>query len=439
MKEEKKMFGYTKKEYQTFKKYAWRALLGFSILYCFLYCGRLNLSSAMPLMMKQEGWSAAQLGILSSVFFWTYGIGHLFNGRLGEIAGVNRFITASVILSAIVNILISFQSSLAMIVVLWGINGYVQSMAWAPGMSLLSKWWPGNSRGFATGLANGFSGFGQAVSMIAVLISFSLAPQMGWRAAFIFPVLIAVVMAVIYALIVKERPEKVNLKEYKEDSRSEAMEKEMEDVVKGKGKLYPYIYLIRQWKFDVWLLIIAFANIARYGLLTWIPLYFTNCMGVDIKAGLMGSLLLPIGMGIGTLVIPTLTDKYCANDRLPAVILCSFIGGICIVAMLFTKNMVIVSALLFIGGFFLYAINGLVWAFAIDVGGRTFSGTASGILDFVAYVGASVQAILFGFSVNKGNWNLLFITIATVCVFMIILAFLAAHGSKHKVKNMITE
>lgn len=203
-----------------------------------------------------------------------------------------------------------------MIVVLWGINGYVQSMAWAPGMSLLSKWWPGNSRGFATGLANGFSGFGQAVSMIAVLISFSLAPKMGWRAAFIFPVLIAVVMAVI---------------------------------------------------------------------------------------------------------------------------LCSFIGGICIAAMLFTKNMVIVSALLFIGGFFLYAINGLVWAFAIDVGGRTFSETASGILDFVAYVGASVQAILYGFSVNKGNWNLLFITIAAVCVFMIILAFLAAHGSKHKVKNMVTE
>lgn len=428
----KSTFGYTPEQYKTFKKNAWKALLGFSVLYCFLYCGRLNLSSAMPLMMEEEGWTAAQLGILSSVFFWTYGIGHLFNGRLGEIVGVNRFIVGSVLLSAIVNIVISFQSSLPVIIVLWGINGYFQSMAWAPGMSLLSKWWPGNSRGFATGMANGFSGFGQAVAMVAVLVSFTVAPSMGWRAAFIFPVVIAAAMTVIYIFMVKANPQAVGLPDYQDSSSNAEQEKKMADVINGKGKLYPYIYLVKQWKFDIWLLIIAFANIARYGLLTWVPLYFTNSIGVDISEGLMGSLLLPIGMGLGTLVIPTLTDRYCKEDRLPAVILCAIVGGAAIVGLLFTTNMVAVSVLLFIAGFFLYAINGLVWAFALDVGGRQFAGTASGILDFVAYLGASVQAIVFGFSVEKDNWNMLFATIAAVCAAMVILSLIASRGSSRK-------
>jgi sugar phosphate permease len=111
-------------------------------------------------MVKEMGWTTAQLGVLSSVFFWTYGVGQLMNGRLSEMFGVNRFIVSAVLLSAFANIVIGFQSSLIVITILWAFNGYFQSMAWAPGMALLSRWWPANKRGFATGMANGFSGFG---------------------------------------------------------------------------------------------------------------------------------------------------------------------------------------------------------------------------------------------------------------------------------------
>ena len=128
------MLGYTQEEYKKFSKNAWIVLLAFSVLYCFLYCGRLNLQYTMPAMMEEEGWTELDLGILSSVLFWTYGIGHLFNGRLGEIFGVNRFIVAGMFLSAAANLLIGCQSSLIVIAVLWGFNGYFQSMLWSPGI-----------------------------------------------------------------------------------------------------------------------------------------------------------------------------------------------------------------------------------------------------------------------------------------------------------------
>ena len=164
----KEYLGYTEQQYKVYKRYSWIVLLAFSILYCFLYCGRQNLSYAMPAMMSEEGWTALQLGVLSSVQFWAYAFGHLVNGRLGEIVGVNKLIVVGMVLSAAMNLLIGFQSSLFIIILLWAVNGYVQSMLWSPGMALLANWWPSSKRGFATGFANAFSGLGSVITAFAV-------------------------------------------------------------------------------------------------------------------------------------------------------------------------------------------------------------------------------------------------------------------------------
>ena len=46
-------FGYSSAEYSVFKKYAWIYLLMFSLLYCFLYCTRLNIGSATPYLVEE--------------------------------------------------------------------------------------------------------------------------------------------------------------------------------------------------------------------------------------------------------------------------------------------------------------------------------------------------------------------------------------------------
>lgn len=426
------MLGYSPEDYKKFKKNAWTVLWGFSILYCFLYCARLNLGLAMPAIIEQTSWTAADLGILSAIFFWTYGMGHLFNGRLGEVFGVNRFIVVGVFLSAAANVLISFQSSLMIIAVLWGLNGYFQSMLWSPGMALLSRWWPGNSRGFATGLANAFSGFGQVAAWIAVYLSFIILPNMGWRAAFVFPVIAMIIIVVFYKFIVKGKPSEVGLEDYEEeDPLRKVHEDELRAVCAGKGKLYPYIHLFKQWRFDVWLIIIAGSSIARYGLLTWIPLYYVQVLDMSVKDGIVGTVLLPLGMGFGTLIVPWATDKYCPTNRLPAVIICALVAGATVFFFPQIDSRVGAAALLFIAGFFIYAINGVVWAYATDIGGRVFAGTATGILDCFAYLGASVQAIYFGSVLTKtGNWTLVFAVITTTCIVIAVAAVIAGNGAK---------
>ena len=434
IKMEKKYLGYNEKQYKIFKRYSWTVLLAFSILYCFLYCGRQNLSYAMPAMMSEEGWTALQLGVLSSVQFWAYAFGHLVNGRLGEIVGVNKLIVIGMVLSAAMNMLIGFQSSLILITIFWAINGYVQSMLWSPGMALIANWWPSSKRGFATGFANAFSGLGSVVTAFAVSFSYALFPNMGWRGAFVGSAVVMLVVVAIYPIFAKEKPSKVGLPEYIDPNVvRESNDNELQKIIEEKGKLYPYIHLLKQWRFDLWMIIIACSSIARYGLLTWIPTYYVEVFQADIETGIVGTVICPLGMAAGALVIPWLSDHMWSQNRLPWVVISSIGSALTVLGFMNAEPGFMASTLLFFAGFFIYGINSLVWAFATDIGGRIFGGTATGILDCAAYIGASVQAIYFGnVLTNSGNWTLVFACIVGVLVVMIVAALLAGKGSKTK-------
>lgn len=432
--EKKEHLGYTREQYKIFKKNAWIVLLAFSILYCFLYCGRQNLSYAMPAMMQEEGWTALQLGVLSSVQFWTYAFGHLVNGRLGEIIGVNKLIVIGMVLSAAMNMLIGFQASLLFIIILWAVNGYVQSMLWSPGMALLANWWPSSKRGFATGFANAFSGLGSVVTAFVVSLSYMVFPRMGWRGAFVGSAIVMLLVVAVYPFFAKEKPSKIGLPEYIDPNQViETNDNELRLIIEKKGKLYPYIHLLKQWRFDVWMVIIACSSIARYGLLTWIPTYYTEVFQADIETGIIGSVICPLGMAAGALVIPWLSDRMWSQNRLPWVVISSIGAALTVFGFMNAEPGMIASFLLFFAGFFIYGINSLVWTFATDIGGRTFGGTATGILDCAAYIGASVQAIFFGSVLtNSGNWNLVFACIVGVLVVMIVAALVAGKGNENK-------
>lgn len=424
--------GYTADEYRKFKKYAWLYLIMFSLLYCSLYCTRLNISSATPYLVEY-GWTESTIGILTGTLFWTYGIGQLVSGRLSEMFGPSRFIVAAVVLSAGTNFLVATQNvdSVIILAIIWGANGFFQSMGWTPGLAAMTKWWPVKSRGFATGFLNAFSGFGQVAAYLAVLLAFLCFPQLGWKAGFIVPACIPLLVLTVYLLCAKTSPAQAGLRDYVEDDAAKTGEEEkMREIVATKGALYPYKYVLSNKSFLIWLVIAFGTGLARYGLSTWVPLYF-NQQGLSAAASVASSVILPVGMGIGTLVVPWLTDRFCSENRLPAAIISAVIGAVTTIVVYLldattVSQLIIVEVMLFISGFCIYAINGILFAYATDIGGRVFSGTCSGILNFSAYLGAAVQSLVYGFILNNGGWGVVFVSIA---VFNILIAILGVLGS----------
>ena len=403
-----------------FKKIAWLTLLSFGFTYLFFYNGRQNINLVMTQMASELGSTTAALGVVSSALFWCYAFGQLVNGRLGAIFGYKRFIIFGIVASAVLNVVISFQHNITVIAVLWGLNGFFQSMLWSNGLGVVNKWWPKSKRGFATGLTTFFSGIAQVVTYLSILLCLSLNPEWGWRAAFRLPMIPMLVMIIALVLFFKDDPEKAGFEPLCDDLHEDELSKE----IKTKGVLYPYKVLFTEPKVLVFCLISAIAGIGRYGLLTWVPTYFTEELGLTIKDGIFSSILLPFGQACAMFIFPIITDKLLKGKREPMLIIASIITVIGMTIFPFIKEQLVASIMLFVLGVFAM-VTGVIWTIAGDIGGKAFSSTVVGVFDWAVYMGAAIQAALFGFVKDAFGWPAIFIIIGALYVIMLILTLLA--------------
>ncbi len=422
---EKNRYGYTESEYKKFKKFAWQMLLSFGFTYLFFYNGRQNINLVMTQMAEELGSTTAAMGIVSSALFWCYAFGQLINGRLGAYFGYKRFMMFGVVASATLNVIISFQHSIPVIALLWGLNGFCQSMVWANGLGVLNKWWPKDKRGFATGLTTAFSGSAQVVTYLTILVCLELNTEWGWRAAFRYPMLLMVGILVLFGFMFKTKPEDVGLKPFKEDDDdAQIKEAELSRELESKGILYPYKVLFREPKVIVFCLISAIAGIGRYGLLTWVPTYFTESMGLTIKDGIFSSILLPTGQACAMFLFPLITDKVFKGKREPMLALAAIVTFLGMISFPLFKTQAPASIMLFVVGVS-SMVTGVIWAVAGDIGGRVFSSTVVGILDWAVYMGAAIQAFVFGFVKDAFGWSAIFITIGCLYIILLVLTLFA--------------
>ena len=419
---EAESLGYTRSQFKKFKLYAWLMLLSFGITYLFFYNGRQNINLVMTQMATELGTDTAALGIVSSALFWCYAFGQLINGRLGAFFGYKRFMMFGIAASAVINVLISFQHSIPVIALLWGLNGFFQSMVWANGLGVLNKWWPKKNRGFASGLTTAFSGFAQVVTYLTILLCLDWNPDWGWRAAFRYPMIPMVLMLVAFYFFFKEKPEDVGIPAFQEQEAGRDLT--LEKDIAAKGYLYPYKVLFSEPKVLVFCLISAIAGIGRYGLLTWVPTYFVEEMGLSIKDGIFSSILLPLGQACAMFAFPFITDKLLKGKREPMLVIASAVTFCGMVCFPFIKSQFPASAMLFVLGIS-GMVTGVIWAIAGDIGGRAFSSTVVGVFDWAVYMGAAIQAMIFGTVKDTFGWPAIFITIGALYILMLVLTLLA--------------
>ena len=112
------------------------------ITYASFYLGRVNFSVAMPGIMAEFGWTRADVGAIGTALFWAYAVGQFINGQLGDRYGARVLITIGLTISALMNLLFGFSQALGMMIIIWAVNGYAQSMGWAPIVKTLANWFP---------------------------------------------------------------------------------------------------------------------------------------------------------------------------------------------------------------------------------------------------------------------------------------------------------
>lgn len=429
----KKTYGYSGADFAKFKKYAWLMLLSFGFTYLFFYNGRQNINLVMDLMKEEFKSDLGTIGVVTSALFWCYAFGQLVSGRLGQVIGYKKLMISGVLASAVLNVAISFQHNLWIIAVLWGLNGFCQAMVWSNGVGVLNKWWPKEKRGFASGLATSFSGVAQVVTYLTINLCLTLNPNWGWRAGFRYPVIPMVLILIAFVAFFKEKPEDVGLAAFEEEDQAAAeRDAKLAADIQKRGFFYPYKLLFSEPKVIVFCLISAIAGIGRYGLLTWVPTYFMDEMNLSVKDGIFSSILLPIGQACAMFVFPFITDKIFKGKREPMLALAAIVAFFGLITFPFFKTQAPATAMLFLVGVF-SMVTGVIWAIAGDMGGRALSSTVVGVLDWAVYMGAAIQATVFGFVKDSFGWSAIFVTIGALYIVLLVLTLLAR---KMKMKKL---
>ena len=140
----------------------------------------------------------------------------------------------------------------------------------------------------------------------------------------------------------------------------------------------------------------------------------------------MSAILLPVGQAFAEFVFPFMTDKVFNGKREPMLVLAS-IGtfvGMMVFAQVETQE--IASIILLIVGIS-SMVDGVIWAVAGDMGGRAFSSTIVGTLDWAVYMGAAVQASAFGFLKDTFGWPAIFVTIGCLYIILLVLTLMACN------------
>ena len=413
----------------------WRVLLALMGCYLFYYTGRLAIGHAMPLMEQELGYSKQQLGWLAAVALATYGVGQAINGNLGDRLGARRMVTLGAIGSMLLCWVFSFMESALWLVVVWGANGFVQSMGWAPGGRLISVWWPRHRRGLAFGLY--MLAAGSATVLVwctsdLVLAQFPDDDPSRWRWLFRLPLLALGAAGVLFFLLVRDRPEDVGLSPL-EDSPTVDDSGAISTPEVASTWFARYQAVLGNPGFVLAALIIIFQSFARYGLLTWSAVYYSDA-GLSVNDALKLTLSLPIGMGLGAVAGGYFSDRWFVTRRAAVVAIFLAVSAGCFLLM--RANPVLVDgdqrlgvALLFLAGFFVYGAQGPLWAMCPDLVGRENSGTAVGLMDALAYGGAALQGPVLGYVIGQKadyGYPALFLVLALVTGSGAALALLSA-------------
>jgi OPA family glycerol-3-phosphate transporter-like MFS transporter len=134
-----------------FRAAQWKMLFAVMFCYLFFYTGRQNFGWAIQGISLEFDVTKQYIGWAGAAMLWAYGIGQFINGNLADKYGARRMMVIGGLLSVLMNWATSFATAYWMVVTFWALNGFCQSLGWAPGSRLVSNWWGSNERGKAFG------------------------------------------------------------------------------------------------------------------------------------------------------------------------------------------------------------------------------------------------------------------------------------------------
>ncbi len=391
-----------------------------SLLYFTSYITRLNFSASIAEMVSVGVFTKTQGGVIGTALFFTYGFGQIISGILSDKFDPGKIVAVGLVLTALCNLLFAFSDSVAVMAVLWGVNGFAQALFWPPIVRILSYYF--DDSGYAKGnLAVSYACHGATI-LIYLIVPFGIKVA-DWRFSFFFGALLAAAVLIVWCAGYWRLVSK--------------MDKTAEREGTTPPSSAPLIKTLAVSGVLIVLVAIALQGYLKDGIQSWLPTFFTEVFEMDSSKAILMNMVVPVSSIVFVSLATVLFRKVFRNEVAESIFLFSVTVVLALlVSVFYSKSPVITLVLsaLIIGC--AHGVNTMLISFLP----RRFerigkAATVGGICNAFVYVGSAASSYGIALIATNVGWFATLISWGIVAFAGIIVCIIALPQWKKYIKT----
>lgn len=371
-----------------------------TLSYLAVYVARNILGAVSPQMIESGAFTTESIGTLSSVYFITYAFGQLINGRIGDKIKSRYMISLGLICAGVCNSLFSMSSgSSALSLIAYALTGYFLSMIYGPVTKVVAE---NTEPIYATRCSLGYT----FASFFGTPLAGVLAAVLAWQGVFSASSAVLITMGAI-CFIVFTIYEKKGIIEYG---------KYAGNTAKGQG-----IRVLIRHRIIKFTLIAVLTGIVRTTVVFWLPTYLSQHLGFSTERAALIFTVSTFVISATTFLAVFIYERLHRNMDLT--ILLAF----CSAAVFFTLvyfvrhpmlNIVFMVLAIMSSG---CAASMLYSRYCPSLRDTGMVSGATGFLDFMSYMSASVSSKLFANAASTIGWgNLILVWLSLMLIGIVV-------------------
>lgn len=354
-----------------------------SLSYLAVYVVRNVLGSCTPQMLESGGYSTAQIGRMSSVFFVVYALGQLINGVIGDHIRAKYMIAAGLLGAGVCNGIFLLSEAGGGQMTVYSLSGYFLSMIYAPMSRVVAE---NTTAVYAARCSLGYT----VASFLGSPAAGLLAGAVSWRLVFGISggALAAMAVSVFVFFGILERKEVIRQYERREREKP------------GGGAAV----LIRR-RIIRFTLLSAVTGVIRTSVIFWLPTYLNQYLGYSTGEALKLYAAITFFVAAAPFAAVFLLERLRGRTSLSMAILFA-VSILCFFSCYFVRQPAVNSVLLTAAIIGSNGVSSLIWSrYCPSLYDTGLVSAATGYLDFVSYLAAALANLLFAHAVAGIGWG----------------------------------
>jgi len=355
-----------------------------SLSYLAVYMARNILGAVSPQMIESGEFTTENIGTLSSVYFVTYALGQLINGKIGDKIKAKYMISFGLVIAGICNIMFFVMSDYKIAsYIAYGCTGFALSMIYGPMTKTVAE---NTEPIYTTRCSLGYtfsSFFGTPVAgfMAALLV---------WKWVFAASSIVLVGMGVI-CFVVFSVYEKKGIIEYNKYQKKTEQGGSIKVLIEHKIVKFTLISII--------------TGVVRTAVVFWMSTYISQYLGFSTDSAALIFTVAKLVISMTTFVAVFLYERL-GRDMNRTILVAFVSAAIGFLLVFFCKQRVLNIVLLVVAIMSSNCASAMIWSrYCPSLRDTGMVSTATGYLDFVSYMAASASSSLFANAVTSIGWS----------------------------------